>query len=238
MTDQQPGSESGSNNPDEDESMRHQKSGRKLGRTSAHYKAMFKNMTTSLLIHDRIQTTNAKAKELRKHVDKMITLARKVYKIGDGGGDKGKIARALHYRRQALKLLVLPRIDAMVAEEREGRKELMDKLFVNLAGRYADRPGGYTRILKLGNRRGDGAPVSLIEFVGQEEEAPEQPTKKTAKKKSKAAAADKPEVTEEAVEAATEETTEEAAPETDEKTAEPEAATKAGDDGGESEEKE
>ncbi len=205
--------------------MRHQKAGRKFSRTSSHRTAMFRNMATSLLIHDRIRTTDAKAKELRKYVEKMITLARKAKKAAGVGDDKNQVAKALHYRRQALQFLRLPRINASDPDDRVERKELLDKLFVDLADRYADRPGGYTRVLKIGNRRGDGAPVSLIEFV---EEALEEtkPAKKKSKKKSaskkatpKAEAAAKPEQTTEAVEEPAEEAAEEpkveAAPETE-----------------------
>jgi len=143
---------------------------------------MFKNMTTSLLIHDRIQTTNSKAKELRKYVERMITLARKVRGIGDGDGDKNLAAKGLHYRRQALKYLNLPGIDAGNPDDRAERKELMDKLFVDLADRFAKRNGGYTRVLKVGNRRGDGAPLSIIEFVGELEEKEDKSSKKKSKK--------------------------------------------------------
>ncbi len=120
--------------------MRHRKSGVVLGRDSAHRKAMFRNMVTSLLDQERIQTTDAKAKELRRWADKMITLGKR--------GD-------LHARRNALKTL--------------RSKEVAAKVFGELAERFKDRPGGYTRIIKLGNRNGDAAPLSLIELVDREE---------------------------------------------------------------------
>ena len=116
--------------------MRHRKSGTILGRTSAHRKAMFRNMVTSLLEHEQIQTTDAKAKEVRRWAEKMITLGKR--------GD-------LHARRTALKVV--------------RSKDVTSKLFDELAARYRDRPGGYTRIIKLGNRVGDAAAVSLIELV-------------------------------------------------------------------------
>jgi large subunit ribosomal protein L17 len=116
--------------------MRHRKSGRKLGRNAAHRKALFRNMVTSLLEHERIQTTDAKAKELRGIADKMITLGKR--------GD-------LHARRQALSVI---RDDGVTA-----------KVFGELADRYRDRPGGYTRVIKVGHRAGDSAPVSVIELV-------------------------------------------------------------------------
>lgn len=120
--------------------MRHRKSGIILGRTSAHRKAMFRNMVTSLLDHEQIQTTDAKAKEVRRWAEKMITLGKR--------GD-------LHARRNALKVV--------------RSKHVTAKLFDELATRYRDRPGGYTRIIKLGNRVGDAAAVSLVELVDRPE---------------------------------------------------------------------
>ena len=119
--------------------MRHQKSGRKLNRTSSHRKALFRNIVTSLLDHERIRTTDAKAKELRGLADRMITLGKR--------GD-------LHARRQALSVI--------------RDKEVTAKLFGELADRYRDRPGGYTRVIKLGRRAGDAAPQSMIELVDSE----------------------------------------------------------------------
>ena len=122
--------------------MRHRLSGRKLNRTSSHRKAMFANMAAALIKHEQITTTLAKAKELRRIVDRPITLGKR--------GD-------LHARRQALAVLR----DAA----------LVDKLFTTLAERYAERPGGYTRVLKAGFRYGDSAPVGIIELVERDEEA-------------------------------------------------------------------
>jgi len=116
--------------------MRHRKSGRQLNRTSAHRKALLRNMVTSLLEHERIETTDAKAKELRGFADRMITLGKR--------GD-------LNAGRQALSVI---RSKAVTA-----------KLFDELAERCRDRPGGYTRVIKVGNRVGDSAPVSIIELV-------------------------------------------------------------------------
>ena len=129
--------------------MRHRNAGIKLGRTSSHREAMFRNMVTSLLKHDRIRTTDVKAKELRRWADKIITLA----KQGD-----------LHSRRQAL---------AIVRE-----KDVVHKLFAEAADRFGSISGGYTRIVKAGNRPGDAAPVSIVELV-----APEKSKKKEDKKK-------------------------------------------------------
>lgn len=117
--------------------MRHRKKGRQLSRTRSHRKATLRNMATSLFLHERIETTTAKAKELRPYAERLITLARR--------GD-------VHARRLA----------AMKIQDRK----VLGKLFDEIAPRYAERPGGYTRVLKLGNRKGDAAEMSLIELVG------------------------------------------------------------------------
>ncbi|MBN2645241.1 MAG: 50S ribosomal protein L17 [Desulfuromonadaceae bacterium] len=116
--------------------MRHRKTGRTLGRNSSHRAALLRNLVTSLLNHEKITTTDARAKEVRKIAEKMITLGKR--------GD-------LHARRQALSVV------------RE--KDVVAKLFERLAPRFENRQGGYTRIIKLGNRAGDNAPVSIIELV-------------------------------------------------------------------------
>lgn len=115
--------------------MQHNRAGRKLGRTSAHRKALFRNQLDSLFLHERIQTTISKAKELRPLAEKLVTLARR-------GG--------LHARRLAL---------------RDISQEAAKRLFDEIAPRFATRPGGYTRILKLGQRQGDAAEKAIIEFV-------------------------------------------------------------------------
>ena len=122
--------------------MRHGVSGRKLNRTSSHRKAMFSNMVVSLLDHEQITTTLPKAKELRRIADKMITLGKR--------GD-------LHARRQAMSVIK--------------NNEVVGKLFAGLAERYKERKGGYTRVLKAGNRYGDMAPMAVIELVDRDTEA-------------------------------------------------------------------
>jgi large subunit ribosomal protein L17 len=119
--------------------MRHRKSGRKLGRNTSHRKAMMRNMVTSLFDHEKIKTTDARAKELRKIAEKLITLAKR--------GD-------LHARRQVMQFVM--------------DKKVVAKLFERIAPRYLERPGGYTRIIKLGHRAGDNAALSLIELVEEE----------------------------------------------------------------------
>ncbi len=123
--------------------MRHRKDHRKLGRTPSHRTAMLRNMVTSLLEHEQIRTTDAKAKEIRRVAERMITL-----------GKRG----TLHARRQALETL--------------RSKEVAAKVFDTLADRYRDRPGGYTRVLKLGERRhGDNAPMSVVQLIPGAESA-------------------------------------------------------------------
>ncbi len=122
--------------------MRHRMSGRKLNRTSSHRKSMFANMTASLLRHEQIKTTKPKAKDLRSFAEKMITLGKR--------GD-------LHARRQAMSFL------------QDG--EVVTKLFDELADRYKERQGGYTRVLAAGFRYGDSAPMAVIELVDRDPDA-------------------------------------------------------------------
>ena len=122
---------------------------RKLGRTSSQRKALLRDLATDLIINERIETTEARAKETRKAVEKMITLGKR--------GD-------LHARRQAASFI---RRELVTIGEGEEEKIVfaLQKLFDDIAPRYAERQGGYTRILKVGPRRGDGAPVVIIELV-------------------------------------------------------------------------
>lgn len=116
--------------------MRHRKSGRKLGRNSSHRKAMFRNMAASLLRHETIKTTLPKAKELRRVVEPLITLAKV-----DGVANR------------------------RLAFDRLRDKEIVGKLFAEVGPRFKDRPGGYLRILKLGPRPGDAAPMAIVQLV-------------------------------------------------------------------------
>ena len=133
--------------------MYHGRAGRKLGRTSSHKEAMLRNMVTSVLKYESIRTTDCKAKELRKLAERMITLGKR--------GD-------LHARRQALSVI--------------RDKSVVGKLFGELSERYRTRPGGYTRIIKVGYRFGDNAPVSILEFI------PDEKKKEKTKPKAKAKA--------------------------------------------------
>lgn len=136
--------------------MRHRKAGVKLNRTSSHRSAMFRNMVTSIFKYERIRTTDAKAKEVKRWTDRMITLAKR--------GD-------LHARRQVMAVL------------RE--KDVVAKLFEQAGERFGDVAGGYTRIVKLGRRPGDAAPVSLVELIGPAVEEKKKGKKKPAKTPSR-----------------------------------------------------
>ena len=140
--------------------MRHNVRLRKLGRTSSHRRALLRNLTTSLFRHERVRTTVPKAKELRPFAEKLITLARR---------------DDLHARRQ-----VLRQVDD---------KEVVKKLFGTLGPRFAARPGGYTRTMRLGPRRGDGAEMALVELVGSEAMFKKQKDDKTALKERREKAA-------------------------------------------------
>ena len=122
--------------------MRHRQTGRKLNRTSSHRKSLFKNMSQALIKHEQIVTTLPKAKELRPFIEKVVTLGKK--------GD-------LSARRKTMSILQ--------------DEKMTKKIFDTLANRYSDRSGGYTRIIKLGNRFGDNAPTAVIEFIDRDEDA-------------------------------------------------------------------
>jgi len=141
--------------------MRHKRIGRKLGVTTKHRKAMLRNMVTDLFRNNRLKTTDTRAKELRRVAEKIITLAKE---------------GTLHKRRQA---------GAYIRD-----KEVLKKLFDEIAERFKDRPGGYTRITKLGFRRGDNTPVSIVELVEEEYKPKKTKKAKAAPKKPKATAKD------------------------------------------------
>jgi large subunit ribosomal protein L17 len=148
--------------------VRHNLSYRKLGRVSEHRVALLRNQAIALLRHERIETTMPKAKELRPFVERLITIAKRGVAAGEANG------KALHARR--LVLAELP------------DKDVVGKLFETIAPRFAERPGGYTRILRVGFRRGDSAEVAHVELVGSEyNPAVEAPTEdeKEAPKKAK-----------------------------------------------------
>lgn len=137
--------------------MRHRRRQRKLGRTSEHRSALFRNQLASMVQNERIVTTLAKAKELRPIIEKMVTLGRE---------------DTVHHRRRAA--VSMP------------DKGLLKRLFEDIGPRFSDRPGGYTRIIKLGPRKGDGAEMAILEFVDYEREGAPEPAPKKSKKKAKA----------------------------------------------------
>ena len=135
--------------------MRHRVAGKKLSRSSGHRKALRRSMVTALLYHERIETTEAKAKAIRGQAEKLITLAKRGLVA-----EKDDPARGVHARR-----LVAGRLNRWVKEPDGTRTDVLEKLFDNIAPRYIDRPGGYTRIYKLGPRKGDAASMVLLELV-------------------------------------------------------------------------
>ncbi len=138
--------------------MRHLNSGRKLNRSGSHRKALFRNMVLSLIRHGRIITTDAKAKELRRFADRMVTL-----------GKQGDLAA----RRMAFAFMQ--------------SRDAVKKLFDEIAPQFKERPGGYTRVVKFERRRGDAAPLSVIEFTGTSEMAGNKPKKKSARREKASA---------------------------------------------------
>src|SRR5215212_1815370 len=197
--------------------MRHLKAHRKLGRTSEHRHSMLRNLATSLINSrdERIVTTLPKAKELRPFVERAITLSRRARSFADEGSD----ARALHLRRQAagffhagnMTMSAVTGKRGQLRPERTAGVAALKRLFTDLGERYKDRPGGYTRILKLGHREGDRAELAIIELVDNPREveaieaakkrAKHTPSKKKKgrgkEKESEAAASDKSEANEE-----------------------------------------
>jgi len=135
--------------------MRHRVAGKKLNRSSGHRRALRRNMVTALFYHERIETTEAKAKAIRGQAEKLITLAKRGLVA-----EREDAARGVHARR-----LAAGRIDRWVTEPDGTRVDVLEKLFGDIAPRYVDRPGGYTRIYKLGPRKGDAAPMVLLELV-------------------------------------------------------------------------
>jgi len=139
--------------------MRHQKAGRKLGRSSPHRAALYRNLVRELLARDRIETTDEKAKEIRRYADRMVTL-----------GKQGTLAA----RRRAIAFI--------------GDPKVVGRLFTDVAPRFADRPGGYTRVVKLGTRVGDAAKLSMIELTGTSESVESDKKRKRNRRTKKAPA--------------------------------------------------
>ncbi len=191
--------------------MRHKNQGRKFDRNTSSRRAMFRNLAANLILHERIETTDAKAKELRRVAEKLITKARRLgevsytpfeklsekdkakrlgevaYTANDKLSEKDR-ARRLATERQLASFLT--RFGTRVEKGGESKQvDLVEKVLVELSKRFATRPGGYTRIVKFGPRRGDNAPMAMIELLpASGDEGGEKKTKKKAKKETAAAA--------------------------------------------------
>lgn len=139
--------------------MRHRKSGRKLNMDSSARKAMFRNMVTSLMLHGQIRTTEARAKELRRFAERIISLGKNAPAVDGLEGDALQAARAarVHAMRQARRWI--------------NNDEAIERLFGEYAERFRARPGGYTRVVKAGRREGDNAPMAVIQLVEEMSEA-------------------------------------------------------------------
>jgi len=173
--------------------MRHQNAGRKFDRNTTSRRAMFRNLTANLVLNERIETTDAKAKELRRVAERLITKARRLGEVSYTPLEK--LSEKDKARRLATKRLIsayIPRWGTRVEKGGETKKvDLVEKVLIDRAKRFEGRAGGYTRIIKVGERRGDNAPMSIIELVeGAAAEGGEKKTKaKKAKKEPKAAEA-------------------------------------------------
>jgi large subunit ribosomal protein L17 len=146
--------------------MRHLNAGRKFGRNTSHRRAMFRNLAANLVTHERIETTDAKAKELRRVVERLLTKAIRLGEVAytpQSALSPADKARRLHAHRLVAQFL--PRFGVTQDGDKFTKIDLVEKVFVDLAKRYKERKGGYTRIIKLGPRRGDNAPMVFIELI-------------------------------------------------------------------------
>jgi len=150
--------------------MRHRNAGRKFDRNTSSRRAMLRNLAANLILHERLETTDAKAKELRRVAEKLITKARR---LGEAAyTPQAQLSSVDRARRLAASRLIaayVPRFGVRAESSGETKRvDLVEKVLLDLAKRFAQRPGGYTRIVKFGPRRGDNAPISLIEFVEED----------------------------------------------------------------------
>ena len=169
--------------------MRHRNSGRKFDRNTSHRKATLRALTANLVLYERIETTDARAKEVRRVAERLITKARRLgetaYTANEKLDGKARVKRLAVERQVAA---YLPRFVVRTDKGGETKQvNLVEKLLVDLGKRFKDRPGGYTRIIKFGPRRGDGAEMSLLELV-EGAAAEDKPKKKKGEKKDKPAA--------------------------------------------------
>ncbi len=163
--------------------MRHQKAGRKFDRNASSRRAMFRNLAANLILHERIETTEAKAKEIRRIAEKLVTKATRLGKVAFTPQDKLKPeekAKRLHATRLVGSFITRFGTRTLPTGETE-KVDLVEKVFTDLAKRFQGRAGGYTRIIKAGIRRGDGAPMSLVEWVegAKAEKAETKPSEKS-----------------------------------------------------------
>jgi large subunit ribosomal protein L17 len=170
--------------------MRHKNSGRKFDRNTSSRRAMLRNLTANLILHEKIETTDAKAKELRRVAERLITKARRLGPVAYTA--QTELSAADKARRLAAQRLIaayIPRFGVRIETGGASKRvDLVEKVLIELSRRYASRPGGYTRIVKFGPRRGDNAPISLIELVGDGTDA-EADEGKTTGAKAKASSA-------------------------------------------------
>jgi len=174
--------------------MRHKNAGRKFDRNTSSRRAMLRNLAANLILHEHIETTDAKAKELRRVAERLITKARRLGPVAYT--PQGQLSAADRARRLAATRAIgayIPRFGVRVESGGAStRIDLVEKIMLDLAKRYASRPGGYTRIVKFGPRRGDNAPISLIELLADGDSAEENKTsgaRSTAKSPKTATAA-------------------------------------------------
>ena len=172
--------------------MRHRKAGRQFGRNTSHRRAMLRALTANLVAHERIETTDAKAKELRRVAERLITRAIRLGPVAyTPQKDLGVADQARRHAAQQRMGRFLRRFAVVNSAGEERRVDLIEKVFLDLAKRFKARPGGYTRIVKLGRRRGDNAAMSIIEFVGEMKSGEGAPPAEGEPKKGKKKAASK-----------------------------------------------
>lgn len=164
--------------------MRHKNAGRKFDRNTSSRRAMLRNLAANLILHERIETTDAKAKELRRVAERLITKARRLGPVAyTPQSDLSAADRARRLAASRQIAAYVPRFGVRVESGGETKRvDLVEKVLIELSRRFANRPGGYTRIVKFGPRRGDNAPVSLIELVDELSDAPKGEGAKAAAK--------------------------------------------------------
>ena len=174
--------------------MRHKNSGRKFDRNTSSRRAMFRNLAANLVLHEKIETTDAKAKELRRVAERLITRAKRLGKVAyTKHEDLSPVDRAKRLAATRVVGSYVTRWGTKIEGDDTTKVDLVEKIFCDLARRYEGRPGGYTRIIKAGPRRGDGAQMAFIELVeGEKTEKAEKKGAKAGKAKSKKATAAAP----------------------------------------------